>query len=300
MTFKIAYCAGHYIGTAGKRVPKSLDKNQTREWTLNDRIARYFADASKQYEGVELLRTDDVTGKKHISIKNRTKKANEWGADIYLDMHHNAAGKVFSGGGVVAFSKKKDATGKEYRDAIYAAVISAGKLKGNRATPLVEKNYETMVCSKASAVLIEYGFMDSKVDAPIILTDAYAKKVAYATMEAIAKVKGLNKKTEKPAEPKEPEKTVEKPKTETQKATDGAKSFLETLAGTYKVTASSLNVRNGAGTTKKKMVAIPKGTKVKCYGYYTSVSGTKWLYIQFTYNKVKYTGFASAKYLQKG
>lgn len=83
------------------------------------------------------------------------------------------------------------------------------------------------------------------------------------------------------------------------KATDAAKSFLTTLAGTYKVTASALNVRNGAGVTKKKMVAIPKGTSVKCYGYYTSVLGTKWLYIQFTYGKVTYTGFASSKYLKK-
>ena len=65
--FKIAYCAGHYIGTPGKRVPKKLDKNQTREWTLNDRIARYFDEAAKQYEDVATLRVDDPTGKKHIS-----------------------------------------------------------------------------------------------------------------------------------------------------------------------------------------------------------------------------------------
>ena len=195
MALKIAYCAGHYIGTAGKRVPKALDKNQTREWTLNDRVARYFAEAAGQYEGVELLRTDDPTGKKHISIKNRTKKANEWGAAFYLDIHHNAAGRVFSGGGVTAYSKKKDAAGKKYRDAIYAAVIEAGKLQGNRAKPLVEKNYSTMVYSKATAVLIECGFMDSTTDYPAISTEAYAKKVGYAIMEAIAQVNGLKKKT---------------------------------------------------------------------------------------------------------
>ena len=193
---KIAYCAGHYLGTPGKRVPKSLDPNQTREWVLNDRVARYFAEAAEQYEGVELLRTDDTTGKTHISIKNRTKKANNWGANLYVDMHFNAVGKVFSGGGVTAYCKKKDATGKKYRDAIYAAVIAAGGLRGNRAKPLVEKNYSTMVYSKAPAVLVEYGFMDSRTDYPIISTEEYAKKVGYATMEAIAKVAGLKKKTD--------------------------------------------------------------------------------------------------------
>lgn len=83
------------------------------------------------------------------------------------------------------------------------------------------------------------------------------------------------------------------------KATDSAKSFQKSLAGTYKVTASSLNVRNGAGIAKKVMVSIPKGTAVKCYGYYTSLLGVKWLYVQFTYKGVTYTGFASSKHLAK-
>ena len=204
MAFKIAYCAGHYIGTPGKRVPKYLDPNQTREWMLNDRVARYFAEAAGQYAGVEILRTDDASGKTHISIKNRTKKANNWGADLYLDIHHNAGIGGGTGCGVVVFCKKKDAAGKTYRDAIYAAVIAAGGLKGNRANPLVEKNYGTMVYSKATAVLIECGFMDSKTDYPVIITDAYAKKVGYAIMEGIAKVAGLKKKTAQEETPVKP------------------------------------------------------------------------------------------------
>lgn len=87
--------------------------------------------------------------------------------------------------------------------------------------------------------------------------------------------------------------------TTSKKATDGAKSFLASLAGTYKVTASALNVRSGAGTNKTILATIPKGTAVKCYGYFTLNSGTKWLYVQFTYNGVQYTGFCSQKYLAK-
>jgi hypothetical protein len=58
-------------------------------------------------------------------------------------------------------------------------------------------------------------------------------------------------------------------------------------------------VRYGAGVTKKKMVCIPYGTKVHCYGYYSTSLGVKWLSIQFTYNGVKYTGFASSSYLKQ-
>ena len=92
------------------------------------------------------------------------------------------------------------------------------------------------------------------------------------------------------------------------KATEGAKIGPDTtVAGTYVVTGVSwLNVRNGAGTSensygkdKTVLVTIPKGTKVKNHGFYTNVNGTKWLYVQFTYQGTVYTGFASSKHLVK-
>lgn len=84
------------------------------------------------------------------------------------------------------------------------------------------------------------------------------------------------------------------------RATEAAKSLDRALSGTYTVTAGSgLHVRNGAGTNKASMVVLPKGTKVQNYGYYTLSGGVKWLYIQVTYNGVKYTGFCSAQYLSK-
>ena len=195
MSFKIAYCAGHYINTPGKRCLKSIDPAETREWFLNDRIADHFARAALEYEDVEILRTDDSTGKTHISIENRTSKANALGADLYVDMHHNAGINGGSGGGVEAFSYPGSVNGKAYRDAIYEAIIAAGGLKGNRSRPLQEKKFDSLALTNMPAVLIEYGYMDSKVDTPVILTDAYAKLAAYATMVGIAKVAGLKKKT---------------------------------------------------------------------------------------------------------
>ena len=83
------------------------------------------------------------------------------------------------------------------------------------------------------------------------------------------------------------------------KAKDAAKSFDKALAGAYKVTAASLNVRNGAGTGKTKLTVIPKGTKVECFGYYTALGGVKWLYVQFDYQGTSYIGFVSSKYVKK-
>jgi N-acetylmuramoyl-L-alanine amidase len=195
MSFKIAVGAGHVLGTAGRRIPAAMDEKQTREWQLNDRVARYVIEAAQQYEGVEVLRVDDPAGIDPISVEERCKVANKWGADFCLSIHHNAfQGKPWDGGGVTAYSCPGSNRGKQYRDAIYNAVIAAGGLRGNRANPTQTKAFIALKQTKAPAVLMEYGFMDSKVDAPIILTEEYAKAVAYATMEAIANVAGLKKK----------------------------------------------------------------------------------------------------------
>ncbi len=81
-------------------------------------------------------------------------------------------------------------------------------------------------------------------------------------------------------------------------ATDKAAKKNSSYSGTYKTTAD-LNMRNGAGTSKSIMVTLPKGTKVKCYGYYSVSGSTTWLYVQATYNNVVYTGFCSIKYLSE-
>lgn len=78
--------------------------------------------------------------------------------------------------------------------------------------------------------------------------------------------------------------------------TESAQSKDATLSGVYYVTASALRLRKGAGTNKEIIVDMPRNSKVRCYGHYTSVSGVKWLYVIYD-GKV---GFASIKYLRKG
>ncbi len=91
--------------------------------------------------------------------------------------------------------------------------------------------------------------------------------------------------------------TQEKPSIPHVKATEPAKSHNKELNKWF-TTTTDLWMRHGAGTTKNKMVMIPKGTKVRCYGYYSSYYWVKWLYIQVTLGGVKYTGFSSSRYLE--
>ncbi len=47
--------------------------------------------------------------------------------------------------------------------------------------------------------------------------------------------------------------------------------------------ADALNLRSGAGTGKDKTIltAMKNGETCQCYGYYTDVSGVKWLYVAY-------------------
>lgn len=332
MSFKIAYGAGHYLYTAGKRLPKELDPAQTREWVLNDRVARHFAEAAKQYENVELLRVDDPNGKKNISLEARCKAANKWGADMCLAIHHNAGINLGSGGGICAFAYKEGTKAAEYRDAIYDACIASGGLKGNRYDPKLTANFYVLLHTNAPAVLMEYGFMDSKTDAPVILMDAYSKLVGYATMDGIAKVAGLKKKPatvtqttagegeqiyrvrtswDKPSSQTGAYKSLENAKkmcsvgytvydkdgkavytNAASSKVDSAQSFNKAKAGTYVVTATSLNLRSGASTSKQIIETMAKGKTFTCHGYYTG----EWLYGTSASGK---NGFCHKNYLKK-
>lgn len=81
-------------------------------------------------------------------------------------------------------------------------------------------------------------------------------------------------------------------------STCSAQKFDKSLAGKYKTTAN-LYLRNDAGTNKKALAVIPKGTQVNNYGYYSVSNGAKWLYIQVKIDGVLYTGFSHSNYLKR-
>jgi cell wall-associated NlpC family hydrolase len=74
-----------------------------------------------------------------------------------------------------------------------------------------------------------------------------------------------------------------------------AKSFNTAYNGTWKVTASALNMRYGAGTEWGIIATIKNGSKVRCYGYYTRNDGTDWLCVVYGNT----TGYCCKTYLKK-
>lgn len=208
--FKLALNAGHGLNTAGKRCMKKLDPNQTREWVLNSRICEKIEEKLKSYTGYDVLRLDDPTGVKDIALKKRTDAANKYGADFYLSIHHNAGVNGGIGGGIVTYVySKADSESKEWQKDLYEALMNHTGLKGNRADGTRKANFHECRESNMPCVLVECGFMDSKTDVPIILTDKFAEQVAEACVEVIVKKAKLKKKATKAETPKKENKILE-------------------------------------------------------------------------------------------
>lgn len=194
----LAIDCGHGDNTAGKRCPKALDPNETREHMLNDRIGDKIEYKLSFYDGIRVVRLDDTTGRTDVPLADRAKKSDEIGADFLLDIHHNASGrKSFKGGGIVVYYYPTDRN-KEQATEIYNGLIKATGLKGDRSRPINSTKELYMVrVPKADAVLVEHGFMDSEVDCPIILTEEFAEKCAQAHVDYFVKKWNLKKKDSK-------------------------------------------------------------------------------------------------------
>lgn len=271
---KIAIDAGHGLKTAGKRCMKALDPNETREWVMNSRIAEKLEDLLKDYE-CEVLRTDDKTGKTDPALSTRCKKANDFKADVFISIHHDAGLNGKKGGGTTVFYYSSKAERKAQAQAFYNSVIAKTKLAGNRSSKVQKKAFAVLKGTDAPAFLIENGFMDSPSDVPIILSDAHADKTAAGLLDFLIDEFKLKKKAAatKPAATKE---------TTAKKETASA-AFTPYLA---KITASVLNVRAGAGLTYKVNTTVRKNEVYTIVdaknGWGKLKSGAGWISLNYT------------------
>lgn len=192
MALKLALDAGHGLSSY-KGIPKALDKNQTKEWTLNDRIADKLEVALKEYD-VSILRTDDTTGKVDVSLKDRYTRSNEFGADVFISIHHNGGALQTNSGGTVVYYASSKAERKAQAQSLYDCLIAQTGLVGNRSSKVIKKDFTVIAKTNAPSFLIENGFMDSKKDAPIILTEEHADKTVVAIVNFLVKEFGLEKK----------------------------------------------------------------------------------------------------------
>lgn len=218
MSYKIAVSSGHGINTEGKRTPPLKEnlyingklvrqKGQTiHEKEFNMESAKYLISALKRC-GFEVLNVSEGTS--DIPLSERVRKANNWGADLYISKHYNALGncKYFQekARGIVSIYSLGSTKGKKLATLIQSELINThgGFSFGARADKDISgfRLYE-LSQTKMVATLTESGFMDNIVEAKRMLDPQFQKADGEATCKGICKYFGVKYVTEKEQIPK--------------------------------------------------------------------------------------------------
>lgn len=189
----VAIDAGHGKKTSGKRCLKKLDPKETREWVLNNNVAKYVNSYLRSY-GHSTFRVDDPTGAKDVPLVDRVSRAKKGKADFYISVHHDSGIGGGTGGGTTTFrNTAASVKSKKTQEAIYKRAIQYGKLKGNRSNGVRTADFYVVRETPMPAVLIECGFMDSKADIEYILDPKWSKKIAKGIALGICDIYGKKK-----------------------------------------------------------------------------------------------------------
>lgn len=190
MTFKIGTDAGHGLTTPGKQTPDG-----EKEWSFNDAVLRAFIREMQNYEDVQVYRYDDPTGKTDVPLKTRTDKANKEKVNLYISFHHNAN-----------TGKWGDWTGTEThvyetkpKEAVKLAQIVQPKMAkayGLKDRGIKYTNLHITRETNMTAILLEGGFMDSRIDIKKMRDIAVLNKAGKAVAQAVAQYAGLKRKKE--------------------------------------------------------------------------------------------------------
>lgn len=185
---KIVINAGHGPTTPGKRSPDGT----LREYQFNSAVALEIGALLGQYEGVELLHPFEDG--RDVPLKERTDRANGWGAELYVSIHANAAG---DGGWSAAEGIETFVYSSRPEAAVALAVAIQRKLSamtGRVDRGVKSANFHELRETHCTAVLVECGFMTNKVECELLKSDEYRQKCALAILSAIVETYGLQRR----------------------------------------------------------------------------------------------------------
>ncbi len=173
--------AGHGLSTPGKQTMNGK-YGIIKEWELNNKVLLYLMEYLNDY-AITIYRTDDPTGKTDIDLLERVKRCNAYGPVLFISIHHNAGG----GTGIEVYWHTKGTKEDEKIANIVAPKLAASTGMRNRG---VKQEAWTVLTCKATAILVEGGFMDTTSDYEYMCTEkgqrAYAKAIADSVIEHLA------------------------------------------------------------------------------------------------------------------
>lgn len=146
--------------TSGKQTP-----DVQKEWSFNRKVVETEMAMLAKFEGVKQLRLDDPTGRVDIPLIERSKKANQWGTNLQVDVYHNASGTNWVKSELEIESFIMTGT-KHYRESMNLAEHihpKALQAMGLKDRGINSQNLHMLREINAPAILTEGGFMNSSV-----------------------------------------------------------------------------------------------------------------------------------------
>lgn len=188
---KVAGDAGHGGSDPGACA------NGIQEKSINLVIMTRALDTlEKDYQDVQTLNIRN--GDQTMSLKQRTDKANAWGADFYISVHNNAGGgtgmETYRLPGAYASTVKKQSI-------IHNEVMAYLKGFSVKDRGMKTANFHVLRETKMSAVLIECLFVDHPKDAALLKQTAVLNGIGDAIARGIAKAHGLKEKPKQKPQP---------------------------------------------------------------------------------------------------
>ena len=188
MSKKVCLDAGHGLRTAGKQTPNGI-----KEWTINDKVRDKEVEILKEYD-VDFVFSDNNEGNVDEKLTVRKSMYLNENVDVAVSNHCNALdGKWGDHTGVEVYVDK-NYTEEDMRLAklIYDKLVKYTGLKG-RGIKIAD--FTIINQNKVPACLVEGGFMDSRIDYPVITSDEGQNAYARAVAEGIIEFLDLKKKT---------------------------------------------------------------------------------------------------------
>ena len=205
---------------------------------LNLQVAKIVESKLKQ-KGIEvkMSRTSDV----YLSLTQRANMANSYGADVFISIHQNAVDNE-SVSGIETYYHRDKAQYKPYSNEIQDNAIQETGVKDRGVKP---SNYGVLRETTMPSSLFESGFISNKEESEKLADPVYQDKLASAIANGVETYLKENIiLSGKPTDPQE-------------------KPPIGGVIKTGVVTATSLNVRSGYGTSYLRIGSLSKGTKVE-------------------------------------
>jgi N-acetylmuramoyl-L-alanine amidase len=177
------YLDGGHGGKDGGAVGNGL-----KEKDIALDIVKRIEAGLKAYEDVQVMqtRTTDV----FLSLDERTKKANNWNADILLSVHCNSSTSPNGKGFESHIYPNSGAATSAYQNVMHNEILKAlGKDVEDRGKK--QSNFHMLRESKMKGILTENLFVSNAADAKLLDQEDFRQKIAQGHINGLEKFLGL-------------------------------------------------------------------------------------------------------------